>query len=701
MTLLIGLVTAVVASDANSTGIDGIFYNGSDIAPCSSPLYCYGPIIGSIQLAKPFKDSKTYVDMPTKAPLEQVLAGYDNLTKPLHNGTELLEFLSTYFAPAGQELIPVDPKSLFVNATFLYEISSSVNREFTEAVINIWPNLTREFNKSAICLECESSFIPAQRPFVIAGGRFREPYYWDSYWILHGLLRSAGSFTEIARNQIENFFDLVDMYGFVPNGARKYYLNRAGPPVLAQMVRVYLEYTNDMSILERGISVLQREHSFFMNNRTIGTTFHKKNYTMNRYNAANNQPRPESYYEDWTQVNNESYYLSDGSVYPARNTSAEEKRWQYINLAAGAESGWDFSSRFMSNPRVATEDTYFPLASYKTVDLIPVDLNSLLYWHEVTVGEFLNMTGRSSEAEVWYRKARDRSQAMYELMWNETLGSYFDFNSTSKDQELFWARDGDALPIETTPAHSNDTQVIFNVAQLMPFWTGAAAPSLKNNPKSVRSAFQRISEYLDIREGGIAPTNFRTSQQWDQPNVWPPHMHILMEALLKTPAINGKDDEDWIWTQNLALRLGQRYLDSAFCTWRATGGSSPSSPPLGNLARDLGGVMFEKYSDQSLNEAGSGGEYEVAVGFGWSNGVLIWVADTFRNQLQTAFCPNLTVNDTGAVTSDKHAQHGDGRGDGIAVGLDQFDASWTSSHVGGLEHDGDGDGVDDDGEGVR
>ena len=90
--------------------------------------------------------------------------------------------------------------------------------------------------------------------------------------------------------------------------------------------------------------------------------------------------------------------------------------------------------------------------------------------------------------------------------------------------------------------------------------------------------------------------------------------------------------------------------------------------------------MFEKYSDESLNQAGSGGEYEVVVGFGWSNGVLIWVADTFRDQLQTALCPNLTID---ATDGGEHATHGDGRDAYSAVELDHFDASWTSEHTGG------------------
>lgn len=99
--------------------------------------------------------------------------------------------------------------------------------------------------------------------------------------------------------------------------------------------------------------------------------------------------------------------------------------------------------------------------------------------------------------------------------------------------------------------------------------------------------------------------------------------------------------------------------------------------------------MFEKYSDQSLNEAGSGGEYEVVVGFGWSNGVLIWVVDTFRDLLQTAICPNLT--DT--TSSAEHDVHGDGADAASALELDKFDAGWTSEHAGGEGLD-DGEGLE-------
>ncbi len=40
-----------------------LYTNGSVTAPCDSPLYCQGEILKAIQLAHPFSDSKTFVDM--------------------------------------------------------------------------------------------------------------------------------------------------------------------------------------------------------------------------------------------------------------------------------------------------------------------------------------------------------------------------------------------------------------------------------------------------------------------------------------------------------------------------------------------------------------------------------------------------------------------------------------------------------------
>lgn len=220
---------------------------------------------------------------PAKKPLKEIQEAFSKLKKPVANNTELHEFLDTYFADAGGELKAVPKDQLKTNPTFIKKINDTVIREFVEKVIDIWPDLTRTYaGVSGNCTDCPNSFIPVNRTFVVAGGRFREPYYWDSYWIVHGLLRTGGSFIEITKNTIENFLDLVDTIGFVPNGARIYYKNRSQPPLLSQMVKLYVEHTNDTTILKRALPLLVKEHEFFMTNRSVELDVGGKKYTLQR-----------------------------------------------------------------------------------------------------------------------------------------------------------------------------------------------------------------------------------------------------------------------------------------------------------------------------------------------------------------------------------------------------------------------------------
>ncbi|KAI0109995.1 glycoside hydrolase family 37 protein [Daldinia grandis] len=651
----------------------GLYQNGSSFSPCDSPLYCQGDILKQIELARPFSDSKTFVDLPTRAPLDEVLAAFDKLAKPLSNNTELNDFLSTYFGQAGTELAQVPRDQLDTNPVFLDDIDDSVVKQFVQKVIDMWPDLTRTYVGASNCTGCVDSFIPVNRTFVIAGGRFREPYYWDSFWILEGLLRTGGSFTQISRNIIENFLDFVEQFGFVPNGARLYYLNRSQPPLLTQMVKTYIDYTNDTSLLERALPLLIKEHKFWIENRTLAIMSGDETFHLAHYEVQNTEPRPESYREDYITANNRSYYAASGIIYPESHPLNEsEKAGLYSNLATGAESGWDYNTRFISNPSDAAKDVYFPLRSLNTNNIVAVDLNSILYANEMVISGYLNKSGDSTLAMEFEQLAKNRSEAMYALMWSNKYMSYFDYNLTSKAQDLYVPSDADAIPTQEADAPEGD-QVFFHIAQFYPFWLGAAPSQLRDNPLAVKLAFQRVSDLISEKAGGIAATNYLTGQQWDQPNVWPPLMYVLMKSLLKTPATFGKEDPAYLETQDLSLRLAQRYLDSTFCTWRATGGSTDETPKLEGLGPENVGIMFEKYADDSTNVAGGGGEYEVVEGFGWTNGVLIWAVDTFGNKLKRPDCGNLT-----AANIDRKLRERDSFGQ-RAVELSSYDARWVAN----------------------
>lgn len=596
---------------------------------------------------------------PAIRPLDEIQEAFDKLDKPLTNNSALNDFFATYFAEAGGELQEVPPEDLETDPVFLDAISDPVVRQFTSKVIDIWPDLTRTYGRGpgSNCSDCPNSFIPINHTFVVAGGRFREPYYWDTYWILEGLLRTRGSFTRIARDTIDNFLDLVDRFGFVPNGARIYYLNRSQPPLLSQMVRIYIEHTNDTAILDRALPLLVREHRFFTENRSVAVEAPDgRTYTLSRYAVDNNQPRPESYREDYETARNQSYYSESGIIYPqveALNDSQVARL--YANLASGAESGWDYTARWIARPEDAARDVYFPLRSLNTREIVPVDLNSIMYANEMAISRFYNDTGDAAAAGSWAELAANRSEAIHALMWNDTHFSYFDYNLTSSSQNLYVPADEDASSPADTKSAPEGSQVLFSVAQFYPFWTGAAPEHLRSNPLAVLTAYSRVADYLDLRRGGIPATNIRTGEQWDQPSVWPPLMHILMAGLQSVPPTFGADDPSYRAVHDLALRLGQRYLDSTFCTWRATGGSTSETPQLPGLGSEDIGIMFEKYTDNATNVAGGGGEYEVVEGFGWTNGVLIWTVDTFGNELKRPDCGDIKAADTHARRATRSA----------------------------------------------
>jgi alpha,alpha-trehalase len=609
---------------------------------------------------------------PTIRPLDEVLAAFSNLTRPIQNNTELNDFLSKYFGEAGSELEAVPTDELETDPSFLENVNSSVVVDFTRQVIDIWPDLTRRYIGAGTsnCTGCVNSFIPVNRTFVVAGGRFREPYYWDSFWIVEGLLRTKGSFTQIAENIIENFLDLVEEIGFVPNGARRYYENRSQPPLLTQMVRVYVEYTQNYTLLERAIPILELEYEFWVNNRTVELERAGKKYSLNHYAVSNTQPRPESYYEDYVTATNQTYFNEEGEQFNATHSLNDtERAVLYANLASGAESGWDYSARWIKNPSDAVNDDSFPLRSLNTINTIPVELNSILYYNEITIAEFHRREGNYSAAREWAARAANRSEAMTTLLWNEEHYSYFDYNLTSSSQNIYTLADNTSTPLSLAGAPAGQ-QTWFQISQFYPFWTGAAPDSVKSDPTAMRRVFARVEEMLDTSAGAISATNLATGQQWDEPNVWPPLQYILMKSLLNTPVEVNQDDteqttEDYIWTQDLALRLAQRYTDSLYCTWRSTGGATEEVPQLSGAEGN--GTIFEKYSDEAINARGGGGEYVVVEGFGWSNGVLIWAVDEFGQRLQTPDCGNITA--AGPADNKKRS----------ALELSKRDAAWVKT----------------------
>ena len=76
-----------------------------------------------------------------------------------------------------------------------------------------------------------SSLLPLPNPYIVPGGRFREVYYWDSYFTMLGL-KESGEIKTI-EDMVNNFAFMINTYGHIPNGNRSYYLSRSQPPFFA------------------------------------------------------------------------------------------------------------------------------------------------------------------------------------------------------------------------------------------------------------------------------------------------------------------------------------------------------------------------------------------------------------------------------------------------------------------------------------
>ena len=62
-----------------------------------------------------------------------------------------------------------------------------------------WKHLGRKMHGNVKTDPDRYSLIYLDNPFVVPGGRFRECYYWDSYWTILGLLGSI--MTQTARGE--------------------------------------------------------------------------------------------------------------------------------------------------------------------------------------------------------------------------------------------------------------------------------------------------------------------------------------------------------------------------------------------------------------------------------------------------------------------------------------------------------------------
>ena len=534
----------------------------ADIARACS-VYCYGDILRAVQLSGIFNDSKTFVDMPMKEDPETINAAFESVNS--NDVTQLSAFLDEYFYPVGSDLNAWLPPDLQTEPAFLSRITDPGLRSWAAELNELWGVLGREVNASVAQNPQRHSFLPRQYPMIVPGGRFRESYYWDSWWIVRGLL--VCDMTTTAEYVIRNLLDDIENFGFIPNGGRIYYLDRSQPPLLSEMVNSYIAALgigslNATNMLETAFPLLQREYDWWMN-ATFGHVVEVRGndgaiHRLNRYYSPAVLPRPESYTEDIETAQTSNRNASD----------------LFGDIRAAAESGWDFSSRWFEGSSPKND-----VGKVAAKDILPVELNTIMYRWELNMVRFAADLGMSPGLVNYYTEAaNNRSLAIDAILWqsediDDRAGLWYDFNLT------------------TAQSQKRNPESALSISQWVPMWGGLAAG------KDIEHMLSVLYKSELLQDAGVLTTLAEnTGQQWDSPNAWAPLVMFTIEGLIRTGIPGGA---------YLAQNISVNWLRTNYLAFNRTG------------------FMYEKYNAYIVGQGGDGGEYVPQVGFGWTNGVAL------------------------------------------------------------------------------
>lgn len=487
-----------------------------------TPDQAYQALFHDIQTAQLHADSKTFVDAVPLARRRAILRAYD---KARHDPNfDLMQFVAQNFMTADEHAAFTEP---------------STNHDMSEHISLLWDGLRRE------ALKTSGSLIAVPYPYEVPGGRFNELFYWDSYFIAIGL--AADDRMDEVEGILRNFAYMIRRFGYIPTANRTYLTSRSQPPFFAHLARLVATYKG-RRVLVRYLPYLLAEYRFWMRGssklRKGGLLAYRRVVRMpdgtilNRYFDDETAPRPESYPED---------------LETAEHAAERQSTQVYLDVRAAAESGWDFSSRWLRDGR--------SLSTIHTTELVPVDLNSLLYQLEMTIAEAYKALRQTMLRDRFMQAAEHRAAAIRKYCWNDEKGFFYDFDSVT----------GTLSPHTT-------------LAGVFPLYARIAT-----DDQAALVATQLERQFLQA--GGLVTSLSNSGQQWDAPNGWAPLQLVAITGLRRYGHESLADEVKRRWLMCNQLIFNDRHK------------------------------MVEKYDVMHPGAVAGGGEYVLQDGFGWTNGV--------------------------------------------------------------------------------
>lgn len=500
---------------------------GALVRAAKSPDEAYGDLFVEVQRRNLLGDGKTFADLVPRKRVKAIKQEY--LLAKQDPTFDLREFVNRHF----YEFAPHKERNPYV---------PDENATVETHIAQLWVELERRNRVN------RGSLIALPHQYVVPGGRFSEQFYWDSYFIMLGL-EADGEWGRIEA-MMKNYQFMIRKYGFIPTANRSYFLSRSQPPVFALMVQLLARHRGLTRTHLEYLPYLVTEYRFWMRGRNKARAQEHRSLArvveiedgvyMNRYYDNKSTPRPESLREDIETAEEVE--------------SLRQPDRLYLHLRAAAESGWDFSSRWFHDPH--------DIRTIHTADIIPVDLNCLVYELERTIAESYSLMKNRPLAEKFERLAKQRAAAINKYCWSDQEMCYVDYNF-----------------------HTKSATNTISLAMVFPLFVGIADQSRADMiAKRLKRDF--------LKPGGLVTTLVENGQQWDSPNGWAPLQWVAIQGLKRY----GHDE--------LAEEIKRRWISTNISVFQKHR------------------KLVEKYNVVDPGGLGGGGEYPLQDGFGWTNGVL-------------------------------------------------------------------------------
>ncbi len=272
-------------------------------------------------------------------------------------------------------------KNLAVKASKVLPLSFRADKELApedvkaarDYIAKYWSKVERSHPKD------DESLLGLPHPYLVPSYRertgfdYNEMYYWDSYFMVQGMLDDQHK--QLVTGILENLLFLFKRFKVIPNASRTYLTGRSQPPFLTTFIfDVYQRYAPGDEWLKQAMAVAEQEYN------TVWMGIKKPN---------------------------------ERQIYRGLSRHYDIN---YLHDLAEAESGWDMTPRF----------------ERRALNFLPVDLNSLLYKYETDFARAARIFDDKRAAAKWDDAASVRQATMNELMWDANRDLFYDYNFIKK-----------------------------------------------------------------------------------------------------------------------------------------------------------------------------------------------------------------------------------------------------------------------------